>query len=456
MEKDMKRKLIGLCFLALLFSCNEEDKKCEDNFVVSYQRMGDAFEKVYGPRTGSFELKNLGEAIDLFLSEHEGVECKYENQTLKPTNEAKAMRAMLPALRQELAAKGRIIPKVIYGEDNRIQVSQASSQQQEWAKATLAQISPGEWDDQYRFTSKTYGESYRLCSGERFYNELSVANCSGFLVAPDVVVTAGHCVQNMADCNNYKWVIDFKDGALGTSAEKVFSCTEIIDRKLDSDTMADYAVIRLDRQITDRKFFRTRTSGNVAVNTPLVLIGHPSGLPAKVAGGAVVRTNSNDIFFSANTDSFGGNSGSAVINAQTGRVEGILVRGDQDYDIIDGPDGERCRVERVCPIDGCEGEDVTKMTVVTGVPLLVDAQAIKKGFYEDKNFPVASEGLPLNFYTYSYGGYSLGGLKFLDRCGIHFYNDQSPEVWEDFFAGSCKDNQSLDQVIDTFGNLLYL
>jgi hypothetical protein len=395
MEKDIKKRILGLCFLTLLFSCNEEDKKCEDNFVVSYQRMGDAFEKIYGPRTGSFELKNLGEAIDLFLSEYEGVQCKYEGQTLKPTNEAKAMRAQLPELRQELAEKARVIPKVIYGEDNRIQVSQASSQQIEWAKATLAQISPGEWDDQYLFTSKTYGESYRLCSGERFYDELSVANCSGFLVAPDVVVTAGHCVQSMADCNNYKWVLDFKDGALGTSAEKVFNCTEIIDRKLDSDTLSDYAVIRLDRPITDRKFFRTRTSGNVALNTPLVLIGHPSGLPAKVAGGAFVRANSNDIFFTTNTDSFGGNSGSAVINAVTGVVEGILVRGDQDYDIVDGSDGERCRVERVCPIDGCEGEDVTKMTAVGGIPLIVDGDAIRRGFMKTEIIPLLAQVFPL-------------------------------------------------------------
>lgn len=456
MDQDGLKKVLSLCFLLLLFSCNEEDKKCSDEFVVSYQRMGDAFEKVYGPRTGSFELNNLAEAIDLFLSSHADVSCKLDGKTVNPTAEAKAMRGNLPALLSESSLKSRLIPKVIYGDDNRLQVSEVSSTQQKWAAATLAQISPNEWDSNFRFTSKSYGESYSLCPGERFFDELSVANCSGFLVAPDVVVTAGHCVQGPTDCQDFKWVLDFKDGAQGTSADKVYSCKEIIERKLDADTMSDYAVIRLDRKITGRKFFRVRTSGNVAVNTPLVLIGHPSGLPTKVAGGAIVRTNSNDVYFSANTDSFGGNSGSAVINANTGRVEGILVRGDQDYDVIDGPNGERCRVERVCPANGCQGEDVTKMTVVGGIPLIAEPNAIRKGFYQDKNFPVATEGLPLDYYSYSYGGYSLGGLKFLDRCGVHFYNDQTPDAWENFFAGECGQQQSIDQVIDTFSNLFYL
>ncbi len=62
----------------------------------------------------------------------------------------------------------------------------------------------------------------------------------------------------------------------------------------------------------------------------LVVIGRPSGLPTKVADGAQVRSV-NDVFLVANLDTYGGNSGSAVFNAVTGVVEGILVRGDTDY-----------------------------------------------------------------------------------------------------------------------------
>ena len=66
----------------------------------------------------------------------------------------------------------------------------------------------------------------------------------------------------------------------------------------------------------------------------------------------------------ANLDTYGGNSGSAVFNAKTGLVEGILVRGEQDY--VQKGD---CRVSNVCPADGCRGEDVTKILSV-GFPAM--------------------------------------------------------------------------------------
>lgn len=440
-----------------LVSCNEEDKKCSDEFVVSYQRMGDSFEALYKPRSGSFDLNNLGESIDLFLADHKDTTCTYNGSKLNPTTEVQAMRGALPKLkRKDIESFLKVFPKVIYGEDNREEVSNSPVAYQAWASGTMAQISQDEWDSNFNFTSKSYGDQFSLCSGERFYNELSVSRCSGFLVAPDIVVTAGHCVQNENDCANFKWVLDFKDGAAKTSAEKVFSCENIISRDLNDENSLDYAVLRLDRPVTGRKFFRIRTSGVVSKGAGLVLIGHPSGLSTKVAAGAIVRSSSADHYFETNTDSFGGNSGSAVINAETGVVEGILVRGDSDFDIVDGPDGNRCRVERVCANDGCQGEEVTKMTSVKGIPLIADPTAIKKGFYKDKNFPTSKEGLPLEFFTYSYGGHSLGGLKFLDRCGVHFYQDGNPELWENFFSGACSDDQGVDQVINTFGNLFYL
>jgi len=39
----------------------------------------------------------------------------------------------------------------------------------------------------------------------------------------------------------------------------------------------------------------------------------------------------NPIFFDANLDTFGGNSGSPVFDARTNAVVGILVRGADDY-----------------------------------------------------------------------------------------------------------------------------
>jgi len=100
-----------------------------------------------------------------------------------------------------------------------------------------------------------------------------------------------------------------------------------------------------------------RRDGKIAGNQPVHIIGHPVGLPAKYAAGAQVRDNSSAAYFVANLDSFGGNSGSPVFNAETHFVEGVLVRGDTDF----VPHGQ-CSVALVCPTGGCRGEDCTRTT----------------------------------------------------------------------------------------------
>ena len=63
------------------------------------------------------------------------------------------------------------------------------------------------------------------------------------------------------------------------------------------------------------------------------------------------------MFFNANLDTYGGNSGSAVFNASTGEVEGILVRGATDY-VRNGS----CQVSNRIGNNSGSGESVTKIT----------------------------------------------------------------------------------------------
>ena len=90
-----------------------------------------------------------------------------------------------------------------------------------------------------------------------------------------------------------------------------------------------------------------------------MVIGHPSGLPTKISDGAIVRENANKVFFQSTLDTFGGNSGSAVFDAKTGLVEGILVRGERDY--VQDP-VMNCSRPKVCKVTECRGEDVTRIT----------------------------------------------------------------------------------------------
>lgn len=70
------------------------------------------------------------------------------------------------------------------------------------------------------------------------------------------------------------------------------------------------------------------------------------------------------MFFSANLDTFQGNSGSAVFNAETGMIEGILVRGEEDF--IPNQ-AEMCIEANKCANDKCRGEDVTRLTAIPEV-----------------------------------------------------------------------------------------
>jgi V8-like Glu-specific endopeptidase len=277
-------------------------------------------------------------------------------------------------------------PKVIYGEDNRVAPSEViDSTLKTISNSTAAMIG---WDkmniygdrvdlsDNMTLTEDGY---FNICSNQRFANEINPANCSGFLIADDILVTAGHCIRSQADCENNAWVFDFVSGdknAKLSKSKSVYRCTAILASVLDNYDKNDFAVLKLDRS-TGREVLPIRTEGKVNADAELYVIGHPSGLPQKIAGGAGVRNNGYEHYFVANLDTFGGNSGSPVIDKKSGMIEGILVRGERDYK-YDNELG--CNVVYQCENDGCRGEDVTRITSVSK-----NLKAIVDGLYTGSN-----------------------------------------------------------------------
>ncbi len=273
------------------------------------------------------------------------------------------------------AAQARgITPKVVYGEDDRVLVENSDNElYKTLASSTAVQIknsklAASEDGSSFTVTSEKLKDSFfNVCSDERYADEMSAGNCSGFLVGPDLLVTAGHCMRSDFDCENYKWAFNYQSGVVKENAElpaeDVYTCKEIVNQMLNNHPQSknDFALIRLDRAVTGREPLKVRTEGRAPIGLPLVVIGHPSGLPTIVADGAFVRTDDHDFFFKANLDTFGGNSGSAVFNAETGVVEGILVRGEKDY-VWDNDN--KCYRVNYCEDDGCRGEDVTRITVI--------------------------------------------------------------------------------------------
>lgn len=276
--------------------------------------------------------------------------------------------ALVAAVRLASPAAAQVHEKVIYGSDDRIDVYQTdSSLLRSLADSTVALFQAGGVKadgGNAHLSTQPYGEDLGLCKEEPFYEQVTGAFCSGSLVAPDVIMTAGHCVPSAEECAGIKFVFGFavkEKGKMPTEvpAGEVYGCKELIGRQQVNDG-ADWALVRLDRKVTGHKVLKLNHTGAIKAQTPVLVIGHPAGLPTKIAGGARVRNSDNPGFFVANLDTYGGNSGSAVFNAETGLVEGILVRGEQDYVYKNG-----CRVSNVCASDACRGEDVTKIANVT-------------------------------------------------------------------------------------------
>lgn len=260
------------------------------------------------------------------------------------------------------------IDKVIYGSDDRRDIfEETNSMYLELANSTAAMIENGKvraTESGFVVGGTTLAQR-GICADARFADQATTADCSGFLVGDDLLVTAGHCITNEYDCLNRKWVFNYNHqtpdvtSEITVEADDVYSCEQIIDRQLDQVSKNDFALIKLDRKVVGRNPLKFRTEGKIEEGDKIVVIGHPTGLPTKIADNAWVRDNSNPVYFVANLDTFGGNSGSAVFNATTGLVEGILVRGEQDY-VYDW--FKNCRVPKTCTDSECRGEDVTRIT----------------------------------------------------------------------------------------------
>jgi len=286
--------------------------------------------------------------------------------------------------------------QVIYGEDGRKEVFESNKIYQDFARSTPTMIpskhifydeksqtyflrqqtlnqtfmaslnekNMSELNDRYGVLATEASSQVSFCPSERFIHQPSPALCSSFLIAPDLVVTAGHCALQNGACENFKWVFDFKvdpltgKAGMGIPENHIFSCKKIITASLNNLVGIDYGIIQLDRKVEGRRPFRLRTEGKVNLGEKLVVIGNPAGLPLKVTEGGEVRGKGNPFYFEASLDTYQGNSGSVVLNANTLEVEGILVRGDTDF-VFDQQNS--CIESNQCTNDGCRGEGVSRI-----------------------------------------------------------------------------------------------
>lgn len=298
-------------------------------------------------------------------------------------------------LMSQLAVPVHSMP--VYGQDDRLDLYQVEDPKLiEWADSTVAffETKALRYDpssSRWVIQAENLGQVERLCPGERFADQPAGAFCSGFLVGPDLIATAGHCVRlEEPDCEKgdteciellqgptcveiriaFGFAVD-SEGALptGIPATDVYACREVVRRRLQLDG-PDWAILRLDRPVQGRQPLTLSRSGGTRKGDPLVVLGHPSGLPLKIAGGAWVRDPQPGGFrFRTNLDTFGHSSGSPVLNARTGLVEGIVVEGDDDF--VERGD---CQATNVLSDEGGGGEQVVRSSAFADLRRLAEGQ----------------------------------------------------------------------------------
>lgn len=259
--------------------------------------------------------------------------------------------------------------RVIYGSDSRVDVYESKDVLfNTLSRSTVALMKIGKSlipteNGDYTLHGKKFGKAMGLCKEERFFHQPSFGFCSGTLIGPDLILTAGHCINSIRDCEETAFVFDFKMNSKNefskvAKKDNVYRCKKIIS--VDPGGDKDHAVIQLRRMVKKRIPLSMRKEGEIKQGDKLIVIGHPSGIPTKIADG-YTRYSPHRDYFMTNLDTYGGNSGSAVFNYKTGMIEGILVRGARDF--IRAP-GKSCYISNVCKEDECGGEAVTRVSSI--------------------------------------------------------------------------------------------
>lgn len=266
-------------------------------------------------------------------------------------------------------AAGSVGVNAIYGSDDRIDILDEKNPEIQVMKKSVALIISKDNVEKKLFHSlirtDVLGESPNLCRDEKFVGQKSISGCTGFLIAPDIMISAGHCFMSESDCTDKIVLFDVtekeqkEEGYRVTHFNTAF-CKEIIDSSFSDEK--DFAIIRLTKK-SNRPTLKLRTKGSLKDNEQVFMLGHPLGTPLKKSEQVAVSDNTHPFFFKAPLDSFSGNSGSPVINARTLQVEGILVRGEEDF-LLD--ENNKCYRNRIYDStraeDSLRGEGVTRIS----------------------------------------------------------------------------------------------
>ncbi len=193
----------------------------------------------------------------------------------------------------------------------------------------------------------------KLCLTQtlNFHDQISPAKCSGFLIAPNLYLTKGHCLTNRdkegkpeeikhdeiekisaINLSPIRIVFNFFQKAdkseIRISPKDIYTVKSIVE--INYSDSSDFAILELDRNFPEKINLKFETEKKTKLNDPLIMIGAPGGIPIKVTDNGKVRQIEKREYVT-DLDAFHGNSGSMVYNLRTKEVIGTLDSGEDDY-----------------------------------------------------------------------------------------------------------------------------
>ncbi|MCL3862424.1 serine protease [Actinotalea sp. K2] len=166
---------------------------------------------------------------------------------------------------------------------------------------------------------------------------------SGTMISRDLFLTCGH----LFDQNPNGWTVPRQNGTAtaispaeiatnmrvnflyqvdpsGTlRAEESYPITQLVEYRLGG---LDMAICRLGGNPGDVHGWTEVSAANAAVGDMICIIGHPAGMPKRLEAGPATTVTTNRITYD-DIDTLGGNSGSGILQASTGRIVGVHTNG---------------------------------------------------------------------------------------------------------------------------------